>query len=176
MVDADAPSTVNVPPASAADLDFVALLERGEGAQAVAFRLGGELHGCDIRLVEEVVTKRQVHPLPDVPPEVLGMLLLRGEMVPVMDVADALGLVRRTEAAPSILVVGMGEGRVGVAVESVHEVMDVPADSIRPAPHTGGDRDAYVLGVARLGSGLVNLIDLAEILRERTTLDSGNQS
>lgn len=176
MVDADVPSIVNVPPAAAVDLDFVALLERGAGAQAVSFRLGGELHGCDIRLVEEVVTRHPVHPLPDVPPEVLGMLLLRGEMVPVMDVAGALGLQRRAEGAPSVLVVAMGDGRVGVAVESVHEVMDVPADSIRPAPHTGGDRDAYVLGVARLGSGLVNLIDLAEILRERTTLDSGNQS
>lgn len=168
MPDADAP-------ASTAELDFRALLDRGEGAQAVAFRLGGELHGCDIRLVEEVVTKRRIHPLPDVPSHVLGMLLLRGEMVPVMDVSSALGLELRTEGAPAILVVGIGETRVGVAAESVHEVLEVPADSIRPAPHTGGDRDAYVVGVARLEAGLVNLIDLAEILRERTTLDSGDQ-
>lgn len=162
-------------PVSAPDLGFVALLERGEGAQAVAFRLGGELHGCDIRLVEEVVTKRRIHPLPDVPPHLLGMLLLRGEMVPVMDVAPALGLALQGGKAPAILVIGMGEARIGVAAEAVHEVLDVPADSIRPAPHTGGDRDAYVLGVARLEIGLVNLIDLAEILRERTTLDSGDQ-
>lgn len=162
-------------PAAGPSLDFRALLERGEGAQAVAFRLGGELHGCDIRLVEEVVTKRQIHPLPDVPAHILGMLLLRGEMVPVMDVAPALGLALAERAAPSVLVVGMGDGRVGVAAEAVYEVLDVPADSIRPAPHTGGDRDAYVLGVARLELGLVNLIDLAEILRERTTLDSGDQ-
>jgi purine-binding chemotaxis protein CheW len=164
MPDADAPASV-------AELDFRTLLDRGEGVQAVAFRLGGELHGCDIRLVEEVVTKRQIHPLPDVPPHLLGMLLLRGEMVPVMDVASALGLALLEGKAPSILVVGMGDARVGVAAESVHEVLDVPADSVRPAPHTGGDRDAYVVGVARLGIGLVNLIDLAEILRERTTLD-----
>lgn len=166
MPDANAPAT---------DLDFRALLERGEGAQAVAFRLGGELHGCDIRLVEEVVTKRQIHPLPDVPPHVLGVLLLRGEMVPVMDVAPALGLALQARGAPSILVVGMGEARVGVAAEAVHEVLEVPADALRPAPHTGADRDAYVLGVARLEPGLVNLIDLAEILRERTTLDSGDK-
>lgn len=161
--------------APAAAPDFRALLEGGAGAQAVAFRLGGELHGCDIRLVEEVVTKRAVHPLPDVPGHVLGMLLLRGEMVPVLDVAAALGLARGP-GAPSILVIGMGDARIGVAAESVHEVLDVPSDAIRPAPHTGGDRDAYVVGVARLEIGLVNLIDLAEILRERTTLDRGNPS
>jgi purine-binding chemotaxis protein CheW len=157
------------------ELDFVALLERGKGAQAVAFRLGGELHGCDIRLVEEVVVKRDIHPLPDMPPHLLGVLMLRGEMVPVMDVAPALGLALDRTRAPAILVVGMGEARVGVAAETVSEVLEVPADAIRPAPHTGGDRDAYVLGVARLGIGLVNLIDLAEILRERTHLDSGDQ-
>jgi purine-binding chemotaxis protein CheW len=167
MPDADA--------AASSDLDFVALLERGEGAQAVAFRLGGELHGCDIRLVEEVVVKREIHPLPDMPPHLLGVLLLRGEMVPVMDVAPALGLSLVREKQPSILVVGMGETRIGVAAEAVSEVLEVPADAIRPAPHTGGDRDAYVLGVARLEIGLVNLIDLAEILRERTTLDSREQ-
>ena len=156
-------------------LDFAGLLARDEGAQAVAFRLGGELHGCDIRLVEEVVTKRTIHPLPDVPPHVLGVLMLRGEMVPVMDVSAALGLALSRERAPAILVVGIGGGRLGVAVEAVHEVLDVPADVVRPAPHTGGDRDAYVVGVARLEAGLVTLIDLAEILSERTTLDSAER-
>jgi purine-binding chemotaxis protein CheW len=168
MPDADAPAT-------APGMDFRALLDAGAGAQAVAFRLGGELHGCDIRLVEEVVTKRQIHRLPDVPEHVLGMLLLRGEMVPVLDVAPALGLALADRAAPAVLVVGMGDARIGVAAEAVHEVLDVPADAVRPAPHTGGDRDAYVVGVARLEIGLVNLIDLAEILRERTTLDSREQ-
>lgn len=161
-------------PASAPELDFRALLEGG-GAQVVAFRLGGELHGCDIRLVEEVVTRRRIHPLPDVPSHLLGMLLLRGEMVPVIDVGAALGVELRAGDASAVLVVGMGDTRIGVAAESVHEVLEVPADALRPAPYTGGDRDAYVVGVARLASGLVNLIDLAEILRERTTLDSGDQ-
>ena len=163
-------------PAPPDALDFRALLARGEGAQAVAFLLGGELHGCDIRLVEEVVTKRQIHPLPDVPPHLLGVLLLRGEMVPVLDVAPALGLTLAEGRAPAVLVAGVGEARVGVAAEAVHEVLEVPADAVRPAPHTGGDRDAYVVGVARLEIGLVTLIDLAEILRERTTLDSGEPS
>jgi chemotaxis signal transduction protein len=158
-------------PAAPSGMDFRTLIDRGEGAQAVAFRLGGELHGCDIRLVEEVVTKRTIQPLPDMPPTLLGVLMLRGEMVPVMDVASALGLELLEGRTPSILVVGLGEARVGVVAESVHEVLEVPADAIRPAPHTGGDRDAYVVGVARLEIGLVNLIDLAEILRERTTLD-----
>lgn len=161
-------------PAAPPGLDFRALLAAG-GAQAVVFRLGGELYGCDIRVVEEVVTKRAIHPLPDVPPHILGVLMLRDDIVPVMDVAPALGLVLGGGGAPSILVAALGEGRVGVAVEAVLEVMDVPAEALRPAPHTGGDRDAYVVGVARLQAGLVTLMDLADILRERTTLENAEQ-
>lgn len=162
-------------PSTPSGADFRALLGRDEGVQVVAFRLGGELHGCDIRLVEEVVTKRTIHPLPDVPARLLGVLMLRGEMVPVMDVAPVLGLELQRERAPSILVLTRGEGRVGVAVDGVHEVLEVPADSIRPAPHTGGDRDAFVVGVARMPAGLVTLIDLAEILSERSTLDNAER-
>lgn len=162
-------------PAAPSELDFRALLARGEGVQAVAFRLGGELHGCDIRLVEEVVTRRTIQPLPDMPPHLLGVLMLRGEMVPVMDVAPALSLSLDRSRAPSILVVTMGDGRVGVAVDAVHEVLEVPAECVRPAPHMGGDRDAHVVCVARMQDRLVTLIDLAEILGERTTLDSAER-
>jgi purine-binding chemotaxis protein CheW len=162
-------------PSAPSGLDFRTLVDRGQGAQAVVFRLGGELHGCDIRLVEEVVTKRTIQPLPDMPPHLLGVLMLRGEMVPVMDVAPALSMALDTAKTPSILVVTMGEGRVGVAVDAVHEVLDVPAECVRPAPHTGGDRDAYVVCVARVADGLVTLIDLAEILSERTTLNNAER-
>jgi chemotaxis signal transduction protein len=92
-----------------------------------------------------------------------------------MDVSPALGLALSLERPPAILVVGIGGGRVGVAVEGVHEVLEVPAEVVRPAPHTGGDRDAYVVCVARMEDRLVTLIDLAEILGERTTLDSAER-
>lgn len=157
---------------SGEEAEFRDLLALGEGAQVVAFRLGGELHGCDIRLVDEVVTRQRIHPLPDVPAHLLGVMLLRGEMLPVVDVSAAVGLPL-TAGQPPVLVAGVGDARIGVAVDEVFEVLDVPAESLRPAPFTGGDRDAYVLAVARVPAGLVTLIDLAEILRERTTLNTG---
>jgi len=135
-------------------------------AQVIAFRIGGELHACDIQLVEEVVTKRRVHRLPDMPPRLLGMLRLRGELVPVVDVAPLLELALEAEQ-PAIIVAAVGEVRVGVAVDAAHEVVTLTPAGYRPAPLTGGERDQFVVGVARIEGKLVNLLDLAEMLREQ---------
>jgi purine-binding chemotaxis protein CheW len=138
-------------------------------AQVIAFRIGGEVHACDIQLVEEVVTRRRVHRLPDMPPRLLGMLRLRGELVPVLDVAPLLELSLESDR-PAILVVALGERRVGVAADAAEDVITLTPDSYRPSPHTGGERDQFVVGVARVEGRLVNLIDLAEMLRGDTTL------
>lgn len=135
-------------------------------AQVIAFRIGGEVHACDIQLVEEVVTKRRVHPLPDMPPRLLGMLRLRGELVPVLDVAPLLELELQADL-PAILVVAVGDARLGVAVDATHDVVSLSPADYRPAPHGGTDRDRYVAGVARINGALVNLVDLAEMLREQ---------
>jgi len=137
-------------------------------AQVIAFQIGGELHACDIQVVEEVVTKRRVHRLPDMPPRLLGMLRLRGDLVPVLDVAPLLELELKSET-PAILVVAVGDTRLGVAVDATHDVVSLSPADYRPAPHSGGERDQYVAGVARINGALVNLIDLAEMLREQTS-------
>lgn len=148
-------------------MSFRARLERGEGVQVVAFRLGSELHGCDVAVVEEALTRQRIHPLPDQPPEMLGVVMLRGEMLPVLDLGPALGVAADREARRAVLVVVLEDARVGVAVDRLEEVLEVPADALRPAPHAG-ERDPHVAAVARMEAGLVNLIDLAELLRERT--------
>jgi purine-binding chemotaxis protein CheW len=139
-----------------------------DAAQVIAFHIGGELHACDIQLVEEVVTRRRVHALPDMPARLLGVLRLRGELVPVIDVAPLLDL-RLQADTPAILVVEVNDTRLGVAVDATHDVVSLSPDDYRPAPHGGGERDQYMAGVARIDGALVNLIDLAEMLREQTS-------
>jgi purine-binding chemotaxis protein CheW len=102
------------------------------------------------------------------PPRLLGMLRLRGELVPVLDVAPLLELELKSET-PAILVVAVGDTRLGVAVDATHDVVSLSPADYRPAPHSGGERDQYVAGVARIDGTLVNLIDLAEMLREQAS-------
>lgn len=132
----------------------------------VVFRLGGELHACDVRRVEEVVEGARVHPLPDIPPPVLGVIRLRGALLPVLDVAPALGLRLEAGGAPAVLVVERGDDRVGVAVDEVREVATLPASAIQAAPLR--EDEEHVTGVARLGGMLVALLDLAQLIGETT--------
>jgi purine-binding chemotaxis protein CheW len=138
---------------------------REDAVQAIAFRIGGELHACDIHLVDEVVTRRRVHPLPDMPPRLLGMLRLRGELVPVLDLAGMLDLTLG-EGAPVVLVVSSGDARLGVAVDAAEDVIALTPDDYRDPPLSGAERDRYVVGVARLQGRLLNLVDLEEMLRQ----------
>jgi purine-binding chemotaxis protein CheW len=138
--------------------------------RAVVFRIGGELHACDVRLVEEVVTGQRVHPLPDVPRPLLGVIRLRGSLVPVLDLAPGLGLRLEETATPDVLVLDAGDRRVGVAVDEVREVSAFPAAAVRPAPQRGAEQEEHVLGVARAGDALVTLLDLAAVLSNFTSL------
>lgn len=136
--------------------------------RVVVFRMGAELHACDVLLVEEVVTGARVHPLPDLPAEVLGVIRLRGALVPVLDVAPLLGLRLESRSTPAVLVVEAPRGRVGIAADQVREVAAIPESAIQAPPARAGAQDEQVLGVARMGGSLVTLLDLAGILQNIT--------
>ena len=133
--------------------------------RVVVFRLGGELYACDVQRVEEVVEGERIHPLPDVPPPFVGVLRLRGALLPVLDVAPALGLRLRAEA-PAVLVVEAQAGRLGIAVDEARAVAALPESALREAP---GEADEQVTGIARVEGELVTLLDLAAVLGERLT-------
>ena len=56
-----------------------------------------------------------------------------------------------------------------MVLRTPNDVVSLSPADYRPSPHSGGERDQYVAGVARIGGALVNLIDLAEMLREQTS-------
>jgi purine-binding chemotaxis protein CheW len=147
-----------------------------EGAQVIAFRFGEAMHACDVMLVQEVVTRRRVHRLPDMPPRLLGVLRLRGELVPVLDLAPTLDLTLTDATLRTVLIAESRTGWVGVATDGVHEVLQLPAGAFRATPVSGRERDSYVLGVARVDGMLITLIDLAEMLDDQTTFARGESS
>lgn len=136
--------------------------------KVVVFRLGHESYGVDIRHVREVVAWAEPTPLPGAPAQVEGVLNLRDEVVPVLDLARRLGATRaRPDAGAQIMVVESGGGVAGLVVDEVMEVLSLGADQVQPvAALARGAGDPLVAGIVRLEGRLIIVVDLVRIAGE----------
>lgn len=123
--------------------------------QLCTFRIGGEDYAVDIMRVREIIHPLPITPVPRAPASVEGVVRLRGEVIPVLDVRKRLGLpaaaaTRRTR----FLVVTVARRRIGLVVDEVCEVIRIPRSDIRPAPPLGDDRSPrFFLGVCSGAGG-----------------------
>jgi purine-binding chemotaxis protein CheW len=99
----------------------------------VVFHLGAELYALPTGEAREVVTYQQPRPLPGSEPWVQGVINLRGEIVPVCNLAAALGL-QQDCANGRIVICDSSRGSVGLAVDDVQSVMGISAATIEPIP------------------------------------------
>jgi purine-binding chemotaxis protein CheW len=116
-------------------------VEHASGAvvELLAFRVGSEDYVIDVRRVREVVAPLPLRRMPRVPAFLEGVVDLRGEVVPVVDVRRRFGLAAGTPTRKTKLVVVQVAGMpVGMVVDAVTEVLRVPRDAIRAAPPLAG--------------------------------------
>ncbi|HKG95062.1 MAG TPA: chemotaxis protein CheW, partial [Gemmatimonadaceae bacterium] len=125
-------------------------------AELLLFRVGRELFATGLADVEEAVERSAVHPLPHMPPAMLGVFELRGSLVPVYSPGAALG-VPLGEGAGTLVMSGGGR-RVAIAVDEVSDVVQLDISTLRDAP-ASADPDGILLGVARRGAELVSVVD-----------------
>jgi purine-binding chemotaxis protein CheW len=134
--------------------------------QLVVFKIGGEEFGIDILLTKEVVVMREITSVPETEEYVEGVMNLRGNLVPVIDLRKRL----RASGAPASeerrIIVGEFDGRVaGLIVDSASEVIRVAGEQVEPAPDIIAELGAgYVLGVINFNDRFITLIDLSKAL------------
>jgi purine-binding chemotaxis protein CheW len=138
--------------------------------QYVSFTLGPEHYGAEINLIHELKGWDTITRIPYTPKYLLGVLNLRGAIVPVIDLRIRFGL-DRVPYDPSTVVVVVrvpterGERTAGVVVDSVSEVLHVPAADVKPAPVlTGAVDQSFINGIAQVGERLVMLLDLGRLV------------
>jgi purine-binding chemotaxis protein CheW len=135
--------------------------------QFVAFRLASETYGIPIMLVHEIIRWCEITRIPRTLPHMRGVVNLRGNVVPVMDLRMRLGLPPAPETLESrIVVVETGSGVVGMIVDSVHQVIRIPTDRIEPPSELIADVESdLVTGVGKLEDDLVILLDIGKTLQ-----------
>jgi purine-binding chemotaxis protein CheW len=135
--------------------------------QYLTVNLAQEEYAIDILAVREIRGWTPVTRIPQAPSYVLGVLNLRGAIVPVLDLRLRFGLAREEYNATTVTVIITVAGRhFGVVVDGVSDVLDVEAHSIKPVPDMGTAVDTeYLKGLTSAGERMVLLLDVDKLLQ-----------
>lgn len=157
----------------------MAIAQAGQGnpaagaltSQFLTFSLAGEEYGLDILRVHEIRGWTPVTRVPNTPRYVLGVLNLRGTIVPIIDTRTRFHL-EQVEYTPItvIIVVSVrtanGNRVFGIVVDGVSDVLDVTPEEIKPAPDFGtAVNTEFISGLAAVGDKMVMLLDIDKLLR-----------
>ena len=134
--------------------------------QLVTFSIGEEEFGVDILSVQEIIRMMDITKVPRAPDFVEGVINLRGKVIPIIDLRRRFGLSTRDhDKHTRIIVIEINNMIVGFVVDSVSEVLRIPASTVEPPPPVvAGLESEYISGVGKLQDRLLILLDLDKLL------------
>lgn len=134
--------------------------------QLVTFSIGEEEFGVDILKVQEIIRTMEITKVPRAQNFVEGVINLRGKVIPIIDMRRRFGLDSKThDQHTRIIVIEINNMIVGFVVDSVSEVLRIPASTVEPPPPVvAGLESEYINGVGKLHDRLLILLDLDKLL------------
>lgn len=137
----------------------------GDQLQLVTFEVADEEFAVNILAVQEINRMMEITRVPQAPPEVQGVINLRGKIIPVVDIRKRFNLDERDHNSDNRIIVVKVQGRViGFIVDCVHEVLRINTSIVEPPPSmiTSIDSD-FIEGVGKLDDRLIILLDLDKL-------------
>lgn len=140
--------------------------------QYLTFMLAGEEYGVDILTVQELRGWEKTTPIPNTPSFVLGVINLRGVVVPIVDLRDRFGLERMEYGSTTVVIIvkvdaGRKDRILGIVVDAVSEVYDINKDDMQPPPDMEGSISIdFVTGLATMDDKMVVLLDIDKLVNE----------
>ena len=142
----------------------------GEEGQYLTFTLGGEMFAIGILNIKEILEYGQLTAVPMMPEFIRGVINLRGAVVPVLDLSCRFGGARSEVTKRSCIViieVATEDGRhdIGVIVDAVSEVLEIPDAEIEPAPAFGARiRADFIQGMGKVDGRFVIILNVDRVL------------
>lgn len=137
----------------------------------MTFKLAAEEYGLEILRVIEIIGLMDITSLPRTKEFIRGVINLRGKVIPVADLRLVFGMERAESTEQTVIIVVQfshddSEITMGILVDQVMEVLDIPGDQIEPPPDFGsGLMDAdFILGVGKADKRVIFLLDIGRIL------------
>lgn len=138
--------------------------------QLVTFRLGNELYGVDIMSVKEIVRIQPIRPIPNAPNYMVGILNLRGAIIPIIDlhrrfhIGFANGQDELDELESGFIILNINNVQMGIIIDRVSRVAAVDSSEVQVAPRmSGGIGSEYIRGVVRNDDGYLIILDIVRL-------------
>ena len=137
--------------------------------QFLTFRLGAEVYAIDVASTREVIDFANITPLPKTPEWIRGVVNLRGNVIPVLDLKLRLGIgvTERTKNTCILILELLLEGEplvLGIVADAVQEVLEIDAAQIAPPPRpTAKASTAYIRGMGRRAEGMLIILDVDRV-------------
>ena len=140
-----------------------------ETVQYIVVSIGNEQYGMDISYVDNIVRMCMITRVPKAPSHYIGVINLRGEIVPLMSLRRKMNLEDDvfTDITRIIILKTEEQGLVGVVVDEVKEVIALAEDEIdRNTQNSQSDKTQYINGIGKNGEDLISIIEISSILDE----------
>ena len=134
----------------------------------LTFHLGKESYGIEIEYVTEIIVMQEITKVPDLPESMIGVVNLRGNVISVMNMRNRFHLEsREIDDRTCIIVVNVEDIAIGLFVDTVNEVLNIPEAQIDPPPKThSGIKSNYIMGMGKIENQVKILLDIEKILHE----------
>ena len=134
------------------------------------FSMGEELYAIPVEALTEIIISQNIFPVPTTPPHVLGVINLRGNIVPIVDIRETLSLPRKSTPG-QIAIIKHGPVIIGIVVDSVSEVVAVPMNKVLSIPadaggQAGKGRSRFLKSIIQREGDVAALLDVQRILEE----------
>lgn len=145
----------------------------------LTFALGQEEYGLEILKVREIFGYMEITSIPQTPGYVKGVINLRGQVIPVVDLRLKFGMNEAEISDQTCIIVveitqGSKQFQTGIVVDHVSEVLDIEGDSIEAAPQFGASVDTdFILGMGKIGDTVKILLDIDQVLAAEDLMGLG---
>ena len=140
--------------------------------QYIKIEMGAETFGNDIGFVDNILRMQRITRVPNVPVYVKGVINLRGEIVPIINLRSKMGLeeIEETKATRIIIIKMEQVGKVGFIVDCVKEVVSISEEQVESIKHDSKDDSThFVSAVGKEADSIISLLDLNAVVLDKNS-------
>ena len=131
----------------------------------LTFHIADEEYGIAISYVTEIIGMQKFTEVPETPDYIKGVINLRGKVIPIMDIRLRFAMTEKEyDERTCVIVVNFENTAVGLVVDTVSEVVDIPASCIEISPNFNTDQGHFVEGMGKLDENIKMLLDVKSLL------------